>query len=93
MTTKHTKGPWHVGVKQAEKIVYDARGWAIANATVYHGKNDINEVIANARLIAAAPELLEALQLVAHSGPLNNGMKDENTMALVRAAITKATGE
>ena len=53
-----TPGPWRVGVKQAEKIVYNAAGWAVANATVYHGKEDAETVAANARLIAAAPDLL-----------------------------------
>lgn len=53
----HTPGPWHLGVKQAEAIVYDSRGWAIANAIVYHGEHDA-EVGPNAHLIAAAPTLL-----------------------------------
>jgi hypothetical protein len=61
MESKHTPGPWHIGVRQAEQIVYDQKGWAVANATVYHGKEDREEMRANARLMAAAPEMLEAL--------------------------------
>lgn len=66
MKTTNTPGPWHVGIKQAEQIVYNDKGWAVANATVYHGKEDLAEVKANARLIAACPDLLAACeQLVA----------------------------
>ncbi|NQV21847.1 MAG: hypothetical protein HQ511_10580 [Rhodospirillales bacterium] len=62
MTDKHTPGPWHVGIKQAEQIVYTKNGWAVANATVYHGNQDRDETKANARLIAEAPAMLDALQ-------------------------------
>jgi hypothetical protein len=57
--------PWHRGLKQAEQIVYDAKGWAIANATVYHGEADKDECKANAAYIAHAcnayPRLVEAI--------------------------------
>ena len=58
MTTKQaapaTPLPWHVGIKQAEQIIYDDKGWAVANATVYHGKADRQETVANAAYIDAA---------------------------------------
>ena len=41
-------------------------------------------------LHAAAPVLLEALRCVRDSGPLNNGLKDENTLTLVLEAIAQA---
>lgn len=70
MTTKHqpaTALPWHVGVRQAERIIYDACGWAVANATVYHGASDAEEVKRNAAYIAHAankyPELVAALRI------------------------------
>ena len=62
MSAQHTPGPWHVGIKQAEQIVYTKNGWAVANATVYHGKQDKDEAKANARLIAEAPAMLVALR-------------------------------
>ena len=70
MTSKEIKPatplPWHVGLRQAEQIVYDAKGWAVANATVYHGAADVAETKANARYIAHAcnayPRLVEALR-------------------------------
>ena len=63
MNKTHTPGPWHIGIKQAEQIVYNEKGWAVANATVYHGKEDLAEVKANARLIAAAPDCYAACVL------------------------------
>lgn len=56
MSMKHTTpGPWHVG-ENAPAIVYDAEGWAICNAVTYHNRG--GDMAANARLIAAAPELV-----------------------------------
>ena len=34
----HTKEPWHTGADGI--IIYDANGWGIANATVFHGRHD-----------------------------------------------------
>lgn len=69
MTTKHAPGtplPWHLGVKQLERIVYDEKGWAITNATVYHGHADDPDCRNNAAYIAHAanayPKLVEALR-------------------------------
>ena len=46
--------PYHVGMRQAARIIYDAKGNAVADATVYHGHSDGAEVLANARYIAHA---------------------------------------
>ena len=59
MSTKHTPGPWHVG-KGSKCVVYDAEGWAVADAVTCHNRH--NAIDANARLIAAAPDLLDALR-------------------------------
>jgi hypothetical protein len=67
MSTNHTAGPWHYKAPD-EVAIHDAEGGRIAilanlrGALGMGGRRDPNEVIANARLIAAAPELLEALQ-------------------------------
>ena len=90
--TKHTPAPWHVGGKD-EQIIYGEDGWAIADAKVYHGKDGHNSR-ANARLIAAAPELLAALESIIKA-------KDEGMILLdtgksikaAREAIAKAKGE
>jgi hypothetical protein len=89
MTSKHTPGPWHVGVKQAHRIIYDQAGWAVADATVFHGRESQDEMIANARLIASAPDLLAALELI-HA---NAAESPEWIRARIDAAIAKARGE
>ena len=59
--TKHTPGPWIIGKQDHDVITVDtANGTAICDVYV-----DSDDRPANARLIAAAPDLLEAL-LAAH---------------------------
>ena len=65
---KHTQGPW----KRVSEHVCTDRGGAsiertICSALIHHAslvatEQEIGEARANARLIAAAPELLEALK-------------------------------
>lgn len=56
--------------------------------------NSMEEATASADFIVQAcnnhEALLAALKLVAGSGPLNNGLRDDNTLAIVRAAIAQA---
>lgn len=58
---KHTKGPWVVKAKHkmsgCHDILYEDK---YILATIKHGINIIREGEANARLIAAGPEILEA---------------------------------
>ncbi|MBK8225401.1 MAG: hypothetical protein IPK73_30675 [Candidatus Obscuribacter sp.] len=56
-TTKHTPGPWSA---HAQEIIGNT-GELIATIELTDGM-DPGESYANARLIAAAPELLEALE-------------------------------
>ncbi len=93
--TKHTPGPWEF---DGEYVWADAvRGYVAdpntEDMTSGRGlaKLEAPEMIkANGRLIAAAPELLEALQdaleYLQHHLP-------EEALASHRAAIAKATGE
>ena len=59
MTKQHTPGPWTV-----EGHTVNARGvaYGFANSTA-----SAHELRANARLIAAAPDMLAALRLAAHT--------------------------
>ena len=81
--SKHTPGPWHTAGEQGVQI-RSAKD-QIAKVWTMRG----NEWKANARLIAAAPELLEALQdMVSDHASLSAA-----TLAFARAAIAKATGD
>lgn len=95
--TKHTPGPWTIGRNQAgHNAIWAMNALPIAQIHYVVGDGD-----ANARLIAAAPELLEALNYVLEQSKWGastatdvdlesrlNNIRDE-----VQAAITKATGE
>ena len=89
MSEKHTPGPWKIGTPppNGEQTVGTDQGLMVAVATTSAGV----QTKANARLIAAAPDLLEALKglmaLSDHRVDLRDAAKD------ARAAIAKATGE
>ena len=55
---KHTPGPWHVGLKPGP-MVYGPQGEQIVGINVML---DRDEVLANAKFIAAAPAMYDALQ-------------------------------
>ena len=103
MATKHTPGPWRVTEYQPNKRTTRRQsliwGQQVSPlATVENGPRE-----ANANLIAAAPELLEALKLclpskcqsLAYSSPNYNGGKDcgKCGYCLGRSAIAKAEGK
>ena len=66
MKQKHTKGPWVIGNRYTDQGVYTPDGELVANTHGSQRNFNRDEQIAiqdaNARLIAAAPELLEALE-------------------------------
>jgi len=91
--TKHTPGPWLV----ANKTFVYALGpqgtnvfWAHVQAAGAE-RADEAEKAANARLIAAAPTLLEALRAVAHRVQCSSYGMGEDIAAIVAPAIALAT--
>ncbi len=99
MEHKHTPGPWRVGRHFTDdegyrEIAIEAtvRGVECVPASVvlqfanYGGMQE-----ANARLIAAAPELLEALEamIIAYE---HEASPENPSLLMGRAAIAKATG-
>lgn len=84
--TKHTPGPWHwiAGDESTHRELMIEPG---ENSILYHG-SDWPMKEANARLIAAAPELLAAVHAAV------DGIDSTAPWAVkCRAAIAKATGE
>ena len=91
---KHTPGPWRTFVWN--EFAGEA---VISHVTVITDNKDIakfsrwtDEVMANARLIAAAPDLLEALEMLAAVDFGADGSVERGAL-LARIAIAKARGE
>lgn len=92
-----TKGPWVVDhkspflVRAGDDI--DGRHIAHVGPANYTPRFDVDEH--NAQLIAAAPDLLEALEAVLNAGRGTSGriILDEEDEARARAAIARAKGE
>lgn len=106
--SEHTKGPWEVArtdagiivrTESAKKTRFGASRYAAIGGFDRSDPEQLAEALANARLIAAAPELLEALGyceswFATHSptAKLINGHLAEHPMlTCIRAAIAKAT--
>lgn len=85
--SQHTPGPWIVyndsDDGKTNRIEIAARGKTVAR--IYHSVP--KEDLPNARLIAAAPDLLEALRVAEES------VGDLKALEIVRAAIAKAEGQ
>lgn len=106
---KGTPGPWEIKPEEVDRPYIRIRGtrlggrFKVANVLspdydgVHHREAD--ETRANARLIAAAPELLEALQnlMLSYSDfreqTGRNGDPQNPLILAALAAINKATGE
>lgn len=96
MTTQHTPGPWRIGHQDhtQTKIFGAHRTEASHIASTPFGTI---EDASNARLIAAAPELLAALEaVIAESRRVIHPDSADNRLysidVIARAAIAKATG-
>ena len=85
MTHTHTASPWHLGKRAGNPAIYGKDGTEIAE--ILHVLTP--EWRENACLIAAAPELLAALQLVY----ANAGESPEWIRARIGSVIAKAEGK
>lgn len=84
METKHTPGPWSITESATHITVRNMEGDA-----VFHDEKRLDGVIEDARLIAAAPELLEALEGLLHALP---SATTHPAIQAAKAAIAKAKG-
>ena len=91
----HTPGPWAASLVRVQRQIYDQHGGPIAYT---HGQNvdaDVHE--SNARLIAAAPEMLVILQTIVRLQELGADgalILDDNspTMDAIRDVLAKVGG-
>lgn len=96
MENKHTKGPWEVSKVIRNKIIASKTAITIADCCITNlilkAERD-----ANARLIAAAPDLLEACKLAAKyvakmvADDIQTAVPPANALDRINKAIEKAT--
>lgn len=92
MTDTHTKGPWLYNPEETHNHVHsdDITGSAICSFDMAYVHRTQEEKEANGYLIAAAPELLEALENMVET--LGEGFKNTVLLIKAQAAIKKARG-
>lgn len=84
--TMHTPGPWYATTRQGSWDWLVAQSERLEICQMFHDGTEMNATgEANARLVAAAPEMLEALRDIAKQWP------DSSAAKTARAAISKAT--
>ncbi len=96
----HTPGPWSVFETVSSGLPIVATPLGPIAHVLMHSYADAFEVNANARLIAAAPDLLEALKVLLNEVednrkyiPLHMGSKNTGAPDIARAAIAKVEGK
>lgn len=94
----HTPGPWRVGgikgTVYTDDAVFLARAESGEHGDWLRGNPFGNGVCeANARLIAAAPELLAALKEIINGDPAGGTYSGSQCVAIAEAAIAKAEGK
>lgn len=94
-TTKHTPGPWAIS-QNNPRLVKHLSGPVLAEC----GPVNTEEAQANARLIAAAPELFDALnKLLSRAeyhldrSATHDGLMNVDAIVDARAVLAKAKGE
>lgn len=93
--SKHTPGPWKVSTKANAIVSCHNEGLLFGNSEdeeKYYGGYLIAESVSpcNAHQIAAAPDLLEALENLENDG---GNTIPPSAWSLVQAALAKARGE
>ena len=88
--TEHTPGPWGVKARYKSRVVESQAGEAVAGVYMPSGDNVLVQQ-ANGRLIAAAPDLLDALEVTVKRF-MDEGYDSTNFEEAIDA-IAKARGE
>ena len=102
MNAKHTPGPWNIGssdlpvsrmsihCKGHKESCHSTVALMVSRMTIGISHD---EELANARLIAAAPEMLEALEKLLSIQERGDVASWANEWGEARAVVAKATGE
>jgi hypothetical protein len=95
---KHTEGPWSIGaetdfIQDCLYVPINADSIGTLEIGLVNTADDQDQGTANARLIAAAPDLLEAAKGVLDSWDNHGGDVDAVDIYAVRQAIDKALAE
>ena len=91
MNTKFTKGPWRVGYLSKDSVFADEGGDYVTNCGTGELGHDVE--IANAALIASAPELYEALEQIAALYIDDRSSSMHKALCIANKALKKARGE
>lgn len=97
MSTKHTAGPWKISTGRIKKNlewinINDNTGACLADLPTDSHGIDPDESLANAKLIAASPELLEAAKEMCDA--MGEGIqKEHDAYNKLMLAINKATNQ
>lgn len=86
MSNKHTPGPWYSSPNGNYVRATGIHGW---NICMIEDQPPYTE--ANTKLIAAAPELLQALNALTNYVRDNFNVRGDNILSIADAAISKAT--
>ncbi len=85
---KHTPKPWSIDPNDKDGCFVTADCDGLRVADCYNGERQLDdECAANAKLISAAPELLEAIKEICCAADEGNAV----TLIKARAALAKAT--
>jgi len=98
MESKHTPGPWRADEsghrREWSHWLFKGKGRHELIGAVSEINGNSEEANANARLIAAAPELYAACEFMVGENDENDGFGISfKALDMARAAIAKATGE
>lgn len=92
---KHTPGPWVTYDDDITQVIASDKDRTLRMGCIFHDSKNLDVVQANARLIAAAPEMLEALvYLLKVTDPYRTGgmQHQREAISMSIAVIEKATG-
>lgn len=89
----HTQGPWKYDINpnEPEAIIVDCEGYTVVELSAIENTTCASDLEANARLIAAAPDLLQAIY-TARKLLLDVGVISCDAYRQIDAAIAKAKG-